>query len=183
MKKCGIIILVLSVIIIGLLFIMFIGKNKFDKEVKSAKAKTELFEEKIKGYEDKVVLTEEEFGKLSEKEKIVVYQEVVKEKEKIINTSKEILEENKKLVKNLDKCNTKLKRKDKLLLNFIVGAGVDQEFNLIGMAGGTVNGKVFDGLFSKIYLGGGGVYTVRSNFRETINGGNLIFNVIITLGK
>ena len=180
MQKHNIVIIILSFIIVGLLFILFIGKNNFDKDIEEANKKAGQFEKQIKEYEDKIVLTEKEFEDLSEKEKVVVYKEVIKEKQNIIDTSKEILAENEKLIKNLDKCNTKLKRKDKLLLNGLVGLGLDQEFNFTAMAGGTLSGKIYDGMFTRVYLGGGGVYTFRTDFNHQINGGNLIFNITFT---
>lgn len=176
-------IIVFLIIITILIIVLFFGKKQFDEDIKKANDNAYKFEKQLKAYEDKIILTPKEYEKLNEKEKVVVYKKVIEEREKIIETSKEILKENQNNIKLLEQCNAKLKKKDFIILNAILGCGLDQEFNLNAMAGGTINGKIYDGFFSKIYLGGGGVYTIRTDFKDQINGGEFIFNVIITIGK
>ena len=65
----------------------------------------------------------------------------------------------------------------------IAGIGFDQDFNLTGQVGGTINGKVHDGFFTKLYFGGGAVYTFRTDFEEVTNGVNIFFNVTLLIGK
>lgn len=183
MKKYIITIIVLSLVIVGLLFIMFIGKNNYDKDIEDANKNAKEYKSKWEKLKDKKSPTEKEFEKLSEPEKIIIYKETKKDKEEAIDLAEDILKENEKLIKNLEQCNTKLKRKDKLLINGILGVGLDQELNITGLGGGTINGKIFDGFFTKTYIGGGGVCTVRADFNTIIIGGDIIFNVIITFGK
>lgn len=184
MNKIYLYIIIFLIIVIAIFsFIFFLGKNRFDKEVKESKEIITTLNSEINELKEQKRLSEKELEKMSKKEVIVYVKKVEKSEKKAIEIAEDCTEQLKKTTKQLEKCNKSLKMKDILFITGIMGIGVDQEFNMTGQAGGTINGKIYDGLFTRIYLGGGGTYTFRTDFKEMVNGGNFIFQVIFKIGK
>lgn len=186
--RSSITVFIISLIVILILTIINnFQKSKIIKENDIIIGQTEIYisdlNQQIKELKNKSPVKIKEFVKLTDKEKEKAYQDLSNNYNKAI----EIIDQNKKVIENLNKQLEKttkvLKRKDLVFISGIAGIGLDQEFSLTGQIGGTVNGKVYSGLFTKIYLGGGGTYTIRYNLQEIVNGGNFIFNAIFFIGK
>jgi len=177
--------IILLIIIAVLCFILFIGKGRYNKDIEKANDYIEVLDQQIKELKSKPPVTVTDFITLTDQEQVKAYQELSDKYNTALNMLDDASDKLKDVTKQLDKCNTTLKRQDKVFISGIIGVGFDQEWNLTGQVGATVNGKVFDGaiLPVKIYLGGGAVYTVRTNFQETINGGNFILQTTILIGK
>lgn len=178
-----IIILIIIVLILG--FILFVGKGKYNKNIEKSKQTIQNLKDQIKDLESKPPVTIKEFIKLTNKEKEKAYQKAIDDREKALKIANDSIDQLKKTTKQLEQCNKSLQRKDLILVSGIVGIGLDQEFNVIGQAGVVVSGKVFSGkIFPvKVYLGGGGTYSIRTDFNKTISGGNFIFQTTIAFGK
>jgi uncharacterized ion transporter superfamily protein YfcC len=184
MKNINIYIIIFLLLIIGVQsFIIFFGKGKYEKKIENYKQDITNYKNDVKKLKEQKALTDIELQKMPKEKIIVKYKEVVKEKAEAVEGFEDCIKSLEQATKDLEQCDKILKRKNKIMITGIVGIGVDQKFNLTGQVGGTINGKIYSGLFANVYLGGGGTYSVRTNFDQIINGGNFIFQTIITFGK
>lgn len=141
--------------------------------------------EQIEELKSKPPVTVKEFIKLTDQKQIKAYSELTDK----YNTAMTLLDNTKEKLENvtnqLEKSNKALKRSDFMFVSGIAGVGFDQEWNLTGQAGFTLNGKIYTGMLIpiKVYMGGGATYQIRTNFNETIHGGNFIFQTTFLIGK
>lgn len=181
-------IIILLIIIAFLIIFNFLQRRTIkqnEKVIIDSRNYISDLNEQIEELKSKPPVTIKEFIKLTDQEQVQAYQDLTDK----YNTAMTLLDNTKEKLKDvtnqLEKSNKALKRNDFMFVSGIVGVGFDQEWNLLGQAGLTINGKVFQGKLIpvKVYLGGGASYFVRTDLNKTVHGVCPTFQTTFLIGK
>lgn len=184
--------IILAIILIIVTFLFITGKlkeiklkhlNKATRQLLAGTDYNKRIEKLYKERENQRVIIRKIIERIEDKK---LAKELQKEIDELIKKDDAIIAEKDKRLEEFEKqvikLNKTINKRDKITFVGIVGIGTDSEFNLNGRFGGTINGKVYDGVLTKVHLGGGGAYTMRTDFNEVIHGADFIFDFIVTFG-